>query len=360
MKPMLQILNGAKNLPQTTLPLLATANDIRGVAHYLKNKIAGATIGEAMNGIKKQALDPRKIAAYESLGIIVKSGDRLRLSSTGRQLARSMEPEAQAFRTILDHIEPYHALLDRVYRQKLDVIVHTDAAAFWSENYPEISGARDEKTMEGYLICFFQLCQAAALGTHIIGKKGQPTRLRVEREELLVYLKANAQNLPTSSEEISLEEMEDLDRIEPLRQPLTEKMRVFISRGADANVLPQVRTALGLVDIESEVSMRKNAEDTTPLPRGVVESMRRCDAGIIVIAKNDCREQCPGECALDSSLQIEIAATFALYDRRVLLLCEKGTTVPAKLKGLSYCEYEGSDLSWDAGVQLIKAIKGFK
>jgi hypothetical protein len=38
--------------------------------------------------------------------------------------------------------------------------------------------------VESKVVCFFQPCQAAGLGTQVIGKKGQPTRLRLDREEL--------------------------------------------------------------------------------------------------------------------------------------------------------------------------------
>jgi hypothetical protein len=57
---------------------------------------------------------------------------------------------------------------------------------------------------------------------------------------------------------------------------------------------------------------------------------------------------------------IEIGAAFVLYDRRVVLLWDKRLPVPTNLQGLYRCEFEGDELSWSAGMKLMKAIKGFK
>lgn len=57
---------------------------------------------------------------------------------------------------------------------------------------------------------------------------------------------------------------------------------------------------------------------------------------------------------------IEIGTAFAPYDRRVVLVWDKRLPVPSNLQGLYRCEFEGSELSWNAGMKLMKAIRGFE
>jgi hypothetical protein len=65
------------------LPIAATAEDVRGIIAYLKNKPTGATISEAKAAVKKQLLDPRKLSAYKFWDITAKDTDRLKLSKRG-------------------------------------------------------------------------------------------------------------------------------------------------------------------------------------------------------------------------------------------------------------------------------------
>ncbi|HYY43054.1 MAG TPA: hypothetical protein VE775_10005, partial [Pyrinomonadaceae bacterium] len=93
------------------LPLLATAVDVRGIVQYLSRKPGGVTINEAVDAVKKQVFDPRKVLAYEALGLVARHGDRLKLSPLGHDLGRKLQPVAQVFRTLLDSQAPYRAVL---------------------------------------------------------------------------------------------------------------------------------------------------------------------------------------------------------------------------------------------------------
>ena len=57
---------------------------------------------------------------------------------------------------------------------------------------------------------------------------------------------------------------------------------------------------------------------------------------------------------------IEIGAAFVLYDKKVVLVWDKRLPIPSNLQGLYRCEYEGNELSWSAGMKLMKAIKEFR
>jgi hypothetical protein len=354
--------------PIGLLPLSATANDVRGVVQYLKKRPEGVTLGEAVDALKKQVFESSKIVAYETLGLIMKSGDRLKLDALGWRLARILEPESQVFRSMLSQIEPYRAVLDWARGQKLDYLIHQDVADYWRNNYPEALGINTPKMTESSVICFFQLCQAASLGTHIIGKKGQPTRLRLDRDELVAYINADPFiHLETPSEQTLQREITgqnatpgNASHNHGVTAPWSlnhGKARVFISFGGDGELARQLHSALDLADIEAHISERAETGRESLLPPGSVELMRRCNSSVIIIGKDDYRENAAGECLLEETLQIEIGAALVLYDRRVLLLWREQVDVPLNLNGMRHCHLNGDAMTWDEGVQLVRAVK---
>ena len=70
---------------KATLPLLATANDVRELIRYLKKHPDGVTIVEALGEVKKRILDPRKTwARYEGAKGLVEQVDGLKkFAATG-------------------------------------------------------------------------------------------------------------------------------------------------------------------------------------------------------------------------------------------------------------------------------------
>src|SRR5262249_13590803 len=138
-----------------------------------------------------------------------------------------------------------------------------------------------------------------------------------------------------------------------------QKLRVFISHSGGMEMVDQVQTMLGLAEMEGEVA---EEEETTaiPVPEKVLSAMRRCQAGIIVVSVDDRRTDNNGKYTLNSNVLIEIGAAFVLYDRRVVLVWDRRLPVPSNLQGLYRCEFEGNELSWAAGMKLMKAIQGFK
>jgi predicted nucleotide-binding protein len=137
-----------------------------------------------------------------------------------------------------------------------------------------------------------------------------------------------------------------------------EEARVFISHGKDMEIVEQVETMLGLADIPYEIAV---SEETSaiPVPEKVFNSMRKCNAAIIVVsveAGNGNTE----EYDINQNVLIEIGAAFVLYNRKVILLWDKRIPVPSNLQGLYRSEFERSELSWKSGMKLMKAIKDFR
>ncbi len=368
----LRLLSQAPADAPLALPILATAGDIREVVQFLKKKPRGVTIVEAMDADKKRVFEPRKVTAYEFWGIITRSGDRLKLSPLGWEFAWKLEPEAHIYRAVLDRTKPYRAVLEWICEQRLEIVTHIEVAAYWHNHHPETLEQHNEKTIEGNVVCFFHLCQAAELGTVTIGKRGQPARLRVDHDELLSYIEAPpiAQGEDTSAGNGDGRREEgrgEASRREPFRpatvapQAITKKPRVFISHGKNTRVVEQIQTSLELADIESEAAGRERDASGSPVAEEAFRAMRRCAAGVIVVSGEDCeRDSARGEYTLAGSILLEIAAAFVLYDRRVVLLWDSQLPIPFNLRNLDLCQFERGELTWDGGMQLLKFIKDFK
>ena len=57
---------------------------------------------------------------------------------------------------------------------------------------------------------------------------------------------------------------------------------------------------------------------------------------------------------------IEIGAAMALYKGRFILVVEDGVTLPSNLQGLYESRYTGSSIEFQAGMRILKALRGLK
>jgi len=341
-----QIIEG---VPKARLPILATANDVREVVQLLKRRPEGITVIEASEAGRRRICDPRKIAAYELWGIISKSGDRIMLSQLGREFARRFEPAAQLYRVLLDNTPPHRALLEWIHRQQLDLVTYADIVGYWEDHFP---GAlqRGERTAEGHVLSFLQLCHAAEIGAATAGRKGQPSRLRVDRAELAAHLQS-----PTSAGPAPPPAEVELPaaRQQPAASP---RLPVFISAPKGAAVVGRILDALQLADIAGEM-VEREADGDELISERTCQVMRRCGAGIIVVGRADDEAAADGEPALRQSTLVEIGAACVHYGRRLVLLCEKQTRLPVNLGELYHLELDGDELTWETGLRLVKYVK---
>ncbi|MDQ3755301.1 MAG: hypothetical protein M3371_11295 [Acidobacteriota bacterium] len=349
------------------LPALATAGDVREAIRFLKKRPAGVGLVEAQGALKKPIFDARKVAAYEFWGLVTRDGERLRLSALGREFARLLEPEAHVFRRVLRDVEAYHAALAWIDAEASEIVTHTNVAAFWCAAHPEIFEQCGEKDAEAQVVSFFHLCQAAELGWLTIGKRGQPARLRVEREELTAYLtpseRSNDGPPHVGDQWVSPLAFSESDEPCAARQQMgdqTRSLRVYVSGGRGTKFNRQLRDALTLAGIENEAG--DTAEDNSAsLRTRTSAAMRRCEAGVFIITAADCLPEAENNrSAFDGHLLMEISAAFMLYDRRVILLCETSVEVPPPFRDLRRIELRGEELTWEAGVKLLKALKSLQ
>ena len=339
------------------LPFSATANDLRGVIQFLRKYPDGVTLGEAIECMKKQIFEPLKIEAYETLGITARLGDRLMLTDFGKCLSEKMQFDVAAFRCLINRVEAYRGVLTWNCQQKSDFLYHRDVADYWQKHYSDVLGINTPKMTEANVACFFQLCQAAGLGTFIMGKKGQPSRLRFDRDEVVSFL-ASAVEVESSDHLTQYES--SLTRIPKINSSSSvERMRVFVSASADDEIAEAVVTALRLIDFEVRLNKRRRVS-SEPIPNQTVHLMRECAGAVIVISKRDLKTLDSGG-AIDDSTQMELVASFVLYDGRVVLLLEEDLPIMKfKFAELAECGYSGSTLTWKAAAELMRAVKHFK
>lgn len=337
-----------------TLPVLATPGDLREAVQYLKRKPTGVSLVEALADAKRRVFEPRKVAAYEAWGVVARHGERVLLTRRGREFARTLEPETRAYRALLDSNPLYRAALAWIHRQGLDLVTYGDVAAYLKDEFGPLLAAAGPKGAEEGVVCFFHLCQAAELGTLTIGKRGQPARMRVEREGLDEYVEGRGAPRAREGADESTGDEED-----PGDPPAGT--RLFITYGGQpAHVVAQIQTVFELAGIKSHASERApHGGPAVLVADEAAEEMRRCDAALVLLSEDDCRPGESGAPAVSQRALVEIGAASVLYERRVLLLLDAPAELPAGLASLPHVTLGAGGLTWEVGIALLKAIRGF-
>ena len=355
-----------------TLSIVATAYDVRDAVRIIRKQPEGVSLAEAMDPFKKRVLHPQKIAVYERWGIVLRDGDWLRLSPLGWELAQRTDPEVAVFRKMLETNPQYMSALNWAYQHRLDRISHLDVIAHWSGPEEMSASAVRKSANKVNAICFFHLCQAAELGTVTLGKRGQPARLSLDREELGRRLSAP----PYQPETATAEERSSLKLLATGKSggaatvPVADlsifrggKPRVLISCSRQSSVTHQVQSAMTIADFDCAVVEREEKGVT----RFIDEALRDWGnffAGVVILTVEDLRKDTLGDWRLHESVAMALGAVCAFCDNRVVALCESGLAtqgyLPGYLMDLNRCEFDGESLNWESGVQLMEVIKGWK
>jgi predicted nucleotide-binding protein len=137
--------------------------------------------------------------------------------------------------------------------------------------------------------------------------------------------------------------------------------RVFISHGKQRAIVNQIKELLAFGSFEPIVSVEREST-AIPVPEKVFEDMRSCGAGIIHVGAEGkfLDENAKPFTKLNDNVLIEIGAAMALYGKKVILLVERGITLPSNLQGLYRCEFEGDKLDYDSTMKLLKTISQFR
>jgi predicted nucleotide-binding protein len=137
--------------------------------------------------------------------------------------------------------------------------------------------------------------------------------------------------------------------------------RVFITHGKQKAIVVQIKELLSFGSFEPVVSVEREAT-AIPVPEKVFEDMRSCSAGVIHVgAEGKYLDRDGNELTkLNDNVLIEIGAAMALYGKKVILLVERGVTLPSNLQGLYRCEFEGDKLEYESTMKLLKTFSQFR
>lgn len=361
----------------TSLPILASAEDLLGVVGFFKTKVTGCTIEDAKAIIDKKLLDPRKISAYVTWGVLARDGEKLKLTDLGKEFSRANDNSLpELFSRILKSIDQYHCALEWLfYRKDYQQITNVEIASYWYETKKFGMEAINDNTLKDMAVCFFRICEAAKIGTLFIGRRGQSTRLDLNRDLLGQYIgnsaltssisKANdegeeLESVDNATESVSVESQSEQVPVAPQSINVdNSKIKIFISHGKNMDLVEQIKTLIELANLEYEVVVERESA-AIPIPEKVFGAMRRCNSAVICVSADENNKKEDSSYGINQNVLIEIGSAFVLYDKRVILVWDKRIEVPSNLQGLYRCEFTGDELSWGTGIKLMKALNEFK
>lgn len=349
-------------LQHTSLPILATGNDVHEVVRFLQNKPFGVTVIEAMNAEPRRVFDARKIAAYEFWGILERAGDRLRLSSLGQELADRIKPECEIHRRILRSIPEYLGALRSFFDQRLKIVTRVDAAAHWNAAHPDLDlSNQDEKGVEAIAVSFFSVCHAAELGTMTVGKRGQPARLRIDADELRDFFESidtggTSSLIPWPKPKLGISNGQDPTTSRPAAGGI---YLAVMSNKAAASAIGQIQTVLELADFDDIVYQAATTDNF--LPQSELAAIQQCTAAIFLLGTGDCLKNKNGGLELQSPKLAQISVAIAMLNNRVLILWNSRDGEPPEgLRQTNLHLFDGENFDWNTGALLIRRLKGFK
>jgi len=142
--------------------------------------------------------------------------------------------------------------------------------------------------------------------------------------------------------------------------PVTNN-RVFITHGKNHKVVEQIKKILTFGKFDPVVSIELQTV-AKPIPDKVMDDMRSCSAAIVHVGaeRKLIDENGDPHTQINYNVLIEIGAAMALYNRRFVLLVERGVELPSNLQGLYEVRYEGEQLDHDATMKLLEAFNEFR
>jgi predicted nucleotide-binding protein len=137
--------------------------------------------------------------------------------------------------------------------------------------------------------------------------------------------------------------------------------RVFITHGKKKGIVEQLKDLLEYGKFDPVVSVEREST-AIPVPEKVFEDMRSCSAGVIHVASEGKWIDTLGneQPRINDNVLIEIGAAMALYGKKVILLVERGLTLPSNLQGLYRCDFEGDKLDYESTMKLLKTFNQFR
>lgn len=178
------------------LPTLTSKEDIDAIVTFLKKKPVGIAVDDAKATIAGSLVDPRKLNAYRVWGFITDNTSKLELTALGRRYSEATNDEKlEMFVSILRAEKVYQLTLEWLHHKQVDQISTTDVASHWYGNFREILGTESERSITEQVNCFMNIASAAGLGQFVIGRRGQPTRLELDKSRLAKFVEQDDESM---------------------------------------------------------------------------------------------------------------------------------------------------------------------
>jgi hypothetical protein len=347
-----------------SLPVLATANDLREVVKFFKHKPHGVSVIEMSSAEPRRVFEARKIAAYEFWGILTRADERFRLTALGEELAKNTEAECAIHRRILRGVPAYESAVRWIFEQGLKIATFREVADFWTFSGENLDlSPQNEENIEAVIVSFFSLCHAAELGTATVGKRGQPARLSVRLDQLSAFLDASSAESPENAAEPSkVFTRKSVLRFDPENvESSGERIAtVYISAGRCESETANLCAALELADFAS-LTFGDGGFENGFLPRARRDALKQCQAAIFLLDDADCRARANGEIALICERVTEISVAEALFGgERVILLWTGAAEMPEAVRAAGFNTLGGDVADWASNIKLVKCLKSLK
>ena len=162
----------------------------------------GVSIDSLKATLDDSLTDSRKMDAYEAWGILDTDGERVSLSTAAQELVKE-ENRTTYFQNLIAEVEPYHTALDRAYTRDDETLTASEVGNLWSNHFKDKVGTDSNNTLQRMVTCFFKVADEAGIGEYVMGRKGNPTRLEVNREALSSFIEQDASEPDQDTEDVN-------------------------------------------------------------------------------------------------------------------------------------------------------------
>jgi hypothetical protein len=322
-----------------SLPVLVTASDVREFVQYLRLKPTGVVAAEELDRSKKRLFDERKLAAYESLGIITDKGGVLSLSDKGWRFARNFAFDAQAFRSMLSQSMLCWSALQWMSEEHNDTITSPELIGYWLKCDRSAFGSFDHEQLKGSVVSFFSFCQGAGLGTMTLGKRGHITRFSVDRVELKRFLEGDG----------SLNAGEPLVHRDVCQTGSRDRRFKVLLHSHEVEIAQVLQDTFDLVELNSEkielgwdnvISQKSSFNDS--------------EYALVVVISDDCFDETSR--SVSEKVLLGLGAAHVHFENRVIVLAEKKHLLFEKFSHLKCFEFDREQLGWNTGLEIVREL----
>jgi hypothetical protein len=376
-----------------SLPQLTTDNDVEAICAYLKARPGGITITEAMTSMPRQLFDPQKINAYVVWGFVNKEGDHISLTDLGEDLINIAPGHKYLiYQKVIYNLAPYRAAVHWMFQKNFSEVTNIEVATEWQLHFKTELGTTDENQMKAMATCFMQICQTAGFGMLSSGKPSAMNKFSISKNALAKYFTetvlimdkqareaaapppapaATAAPAPvpevpsiTTAGQAGAPAVERFDSFKERMVDMagaapSEKTCVYVSYSENQKLTEQIMTMLEVDKFPYKLGI-KSPDIKAPLGEDVPATMKKCNSGIIFAAPDENVLLPNGQYAMSAASLIELGAAMALFGKNVVLLCDDRVALPQSIQHMDHFEFSGSELSWNAGVSLMKTVSKFR